>query len=472
MLDTRSRITVVGTRKRVDVAVPTTTPIGEYVVGLADLCGQDRGGPLPPAWSLALADAAPLPLDASLGSEGIVDGQVLYLRDLARDPGADPVVEDVDELVATQARAQRDTSMSHGLVVIAFGLIWLVGTAVLALRYREAPIGPATLLILAGLCLLGGGWSLYQRQGRVPAALRLAVALAAVPCLVIAGVLVAQALAGPAYGWCGAIAGANVAALMALAAIPEALLVAVELQFAAAAGLVPLLVLADAGRTQAAAAVVVVGLAFLGVSKTLAAAIAVSSRRPSQNAESVAQVVTELLIRSRRLLAAVTAGPATALAISFTVLAASGNGYAVALAAVAGVALLVRARQRGFTDEVVLIGGAGLVGLFAALTALLTTYVSGALAVGVLAVAGLGLLALGSTLTMMRRPQPPRVLSPTMGGLAGASSPIAGGVAVRPDRYRFIDVIGVLCTIASVSLALGVFGVFAELTGMGRTMVG
>jgi hypothetical protein len=461
MLDTRSRITVVGARKRIDVAVPATTPIGEYVAGLADLCGQDGRGPLPAAWSLALAGAAPLPLDTSLGSVGIVDGQVLYLRDLARDPGADPVVEDVDELVAAQARAQRDRNMPPGLVVMALALLWLGGTAVLALRYQAAPIGPATLLIVAGLCLLGGGWSLYQRQGHIPAPLRLAVSLTAVPCLAIAGALVAHALAGGAYAWCGAIAGANVAMLMALAAVPEALLVAVELQFAAAAGLAPILVLAGAGLTQAAAAAAVVALALLGLSKTLAATIALSVQRPTRRASSVAHAVTELLIRSSRLLTVVIAGPSVALAIAFVVLAASGNGFAVALSAVAGVALLVRARQRGFTNEVVFIGGAGVVGLFAALTALLAT-VAGGLTVGVFAVAGLGLLALGSALTMMRRPQP----APPAAGVTAAV------VAVRPDRYRFIDVIGVLCHIACVSLALGVFGVFADLMGMGRGMVG
>ncbi len=403
MLDTQSRVTVIGARKRVDVAVPTATPIGEYVAGLADLCGQQRRGPLPHAWSLALAGAAPLALDASLGSVGIADGEALYLRDLARDPGTDPVVDDVDELVAAQAQAQRDNSPPHGLVVISFGLLWLVATAMLALRFSSKPIGGAVLLILAGLGLIAGGWSLHQRQSPVPAVLRLVVALTAVPCPAVAGALVAQALAGSAYAWCGAISGVNVAALMAVAAIPEPVLIAVELQFAVAAGVAPLLILADASGTQSAAAAVVVALALLGTSKVLAATIAVSAKQTTRDATSVAEVVTDLLIRSRRLLTVVIAGPAVALAVAFVVLAASGGGYAVALTAVAGVALLVRARQRGFADEVVLIAGAGLVGLFAALTSLLNTYAPGSLMVGVFAVAGLGLVVLGMALTMMHR---------------------------------------------------------------------
>ncbi len=47
-----------------------------------------------------------------------------------------------------------------------------------------------------------------------------------------------------------------------------------------------------------------------------------------------------------------------------------------------------------------------------------------------------------------------------------------GVVAIRPDRYRFVDAIGVLCHLACVSLALGVFNVFSDLVGMGRAIVG
>src|SRR4051794_656359 len=100
MLDRRSRITVVGGDKRVDVALPSESPIGEYVVGLADLCGQTAGGLMTPAWSLAPAGREPWPVELSLAEAGVADGQVLYLCDSARDPGTAPVVEDVEELVA------------------------------------------------------------------------------------------------------------------------------------------------------------------------------------------------------------------------------------------------------------------------------------------------------------------------------------------------------------------------------------
>jgi type VII secretion integral membrane protein EccD len=459
-------VTVVGTRRRVDVAVPTTAPIGEYVAGLADLCGQGRRHPLPHAWSLALAGEAPLSLDTSLGSCGVTDGQVLYLRDLARDPASEPVVEDVGELVTEGARAGRDAAMAPGLVIISFGLLWLVATALVALRHPGGLIGTAVTLILAGLGLLAGGWSLDQRQTPVPAVLRLLMGLTAIPCLAVAGALVASMLAGGAYAWCGAVAGANVAGLMALAATPEAVLIALEIQLGAAALASPLLIVVHANRAQTAATTVLVALAFLGVSKMLAAAIAAWAERPSKNPTSMAQAVTELLIRSRRLLTVVIAGPAVALAISFILLAASGGGLAIALAGVAGVGLLVRARQRGFTNEVVLIGGAGLVGLFGTLMALMNRYAFGGLAVvAIFAVCGLALVAIGAAAALLRREPPP---APVLSTAAGTLS----GMAQRPDRHRFIDVIGVLCHLASVSLVLGVFGVFHEMVGMGRAMVG
>ncbi|MFG2041285.1 EsaB/YukD family protein [Dactylosporangium sp. NPDC048998] len=466
MLDARSRVTVVGVRKRVDVALPTTAPIGEYAAGLADLCGQERRNALPAAWSLALAGEAALSLDTSLGAAGVTDGQILYLRDVARDPDTEPIVEDVGEIVAEQAQSQRDNAPPAGLVVIGFGLLWLFATGLLALWYQESAIGGALALIAAGLVMVASGWSLSQRETPVPAGLRLLVMLTAVPCLAAAGALVATALAGGGYVWAGAVGGANVAALMALAALPEAVIIALAVELGVAAVVAPVLIALHTNAVQTSATVVIVALAFLGVAKLLAAGIAAWSRRPSKGPASMERSVTELLIRSRRLLTVVLAGPTLALAVAFVVLAASRGGFAIALSAVVGVALLVRARQRGFTNELILIGGAGVVGLFSALVALMSRYhLNGTVIVAGLAALGAALIGVGMAGSMMRRqPDTMPVLTAAAGAMPGAT--------VRPDRYRFIDIVGVLCNVAAVSLALGVFGVFDDLVGMGRAMVG
>src|SRR5689334_8283692 len=132
MNDRRSRVTVVGGGRRLDLAVPAAAPVGEFAPRLAELCGEPQGGPLPHAWSLQLAGAAPLPLDASLADHGVTDGQVLYLSDLTTDPTAGPVVEDIDDLVGAEAEAQHRASVPRSLVVLGFGLIWLAATAVVA----------------------------------------------------------------------------------------------------------------------------------------------------------------------------------------------------------------------------------------------------------------------------------------------------------------------------------------------------
>src|SRR5258708_37911639 len=78
MIAGRSRGTVIGARRRVDVALPAAAPIGEYSAGLASMCGQDSQRAMPPAWSLAVAGAAPPPLSASPAESGVVHRQVPY----------------------------------------------------------------------------------------------------------------------------------------------------------------------------------------------------------------------------------------------------------------------------------------------------------------------------------------------------------------------------------------------------------
>jgi len=464
MLDGRSRVTVIGAHRRVDVALPATAPIGEYSAGLASLCGQDSHRALPPAWSLAAAGAAPMPLSASLAESGVVDGQVLYLRDLARDPGADATVEDIPELIAGEAETQRRGGWPRALVVITFGLAWLAAAAGFAFRRPGAGlITPAVSLIVAGLALLAIGWALAQRRVLAPAALCVLTSLTAVPCLAVAGALLGQALAGRSFLWVGAIGGASAAVLMSLAATPEAVVLLVGLQLAVALLLAPLLVAVHATGTQVAAATVVAMLSVLGLAKMAAALVTVWSNRQPPGGTSMANVATNLLIRSRRLLTVLVAGPTLALAVALPVLAFSHNWFALAMAGVASVALVARAQQAGFAEELVPIGGVGLVGLFAVLAALAERIGrTGAAVTVALTVAGLALVAGGAIAAILRTgAEPAADLPPGFPADAG-----------RPDRRKFIDIVGVLCMIASVSLALGVFGVFHELMGTGRGMIG
>jgi len=464
MNDRRSRITVIGGRRQLDLAVPAAAPVGEYAPRLAELCGEPPGGPLPHAWSLQVAGAAPLPIDASLADHGVIDGQILYLSDLTTDPTAGPVVEDIDELVGSEAETHHQASVPRSLLVLGFGLAWLVATTVVAWHgHGTGQLTVAVGFIVCALLLIAIGWTLDQRKAPVSPVLRLLVSLTAVPCMAVAGAWTAQFAAGPALSWPGAIAGANIAALMAMATTPEAVILVIEVQLAVAAAFTPLLVLLRASSVQTAAATVIAALSLIGISKRLAAAITTWAQGADSGAPSTAHAVTQLLIRARRLLTVVVAGPAVALAVALPVLAFSRQPFALALAAVAGLALLIRAEQSGFTAEVVQIGAAGMVGVFGALAGAIWWLVPmGPLAVLLLAICGVVLVGASAVATLnSQRKDAPETTEIKV-----------GGVPVRPIRRRFIDVVGMLGMIATVSLTLGVFGVFGQLVALGRTMFG
>src|SRR5262245_58353156 len=222
------------------------------------MCGQDRRVLMPAAWSLAAAGAPPLPPGASLADAGVTDGQVLYLRDITGDPALAPVVEDLDELVIGDAQRLKREAGSPGAAAIAAGLCWITVAAVyLAGRHGPHSLTAAVSLACAGLALPSTAWALSIRQVRVPPTIRLAMSLASIPCLTVAGTLLGDAVAGSQFVWAGAIAGANAAVAITLATTPEAILFALELQFAAAAVMMPVLLAVQATLVQAAAAIAV-----------------------------------------------------------------------------------------------------------------------------------------------------------------------------------------------------------------------
>lgn len=72
----RTLVTVVGSRKRVNLAVPSDAPISHLVDTLAQKCGEPLGGV---TWALASSGSGTLPADRTLHDCGVNDGEVLYL---------------------------------------------------------------------------------------------------------------------------------------------------------------------------------------------------------------------------------------------------------------------------------------------------------------------------------------------------------------------------------------------------------
>src|SRR5258705_3463259 len=254
---------------------------------------------MPPAWSLAPAGAPALPLGASLAEAGIADGQVLYLYDVARDPGASPAVDDIDEMVIGEAQRLRDSGLPRGIVVIGLGLAWLAVAAAFLFLDNQAEIPVAVSLVVGALLLLSTAWALELRQAGVPSAMCLAMSLGSLPCLGSAGGLLGHALGGRHFVWLGAVVGCNAGAVLTLVAPPEAVVFAVLFPLTFASILAPTLLAVEATSTQAAVAVTLVALGLLALARPTAAAITVFARR-ARSAGRTGQVTTEVLIESRR----------------------------------------------------------------------------------------------------------------------------------------------------------------------------
>jgi hypothetical protein len=337
---------------------------------------------------------------------------------------------------------------------------------VAALRHGGGLIAPAILLVVAGLVGLSSGWVLHELRTPVPRALTMAVTISVLPCLSVAGGLLGQAFAGPRFFWFGIIAGANLAIVMALAAVPDPAIVAMEVPLAVAAGLAAVLHASGADHSSGpvAAAVAVTALALIGVAKPLAGAIAAWSGKLPRDGAALGRATAELLVRARQTVAVLLAGPAVALVVVLPLLALGRDHqpYALALAATAGVALLVRPRRAALTAEIILVGAAGGIGVFAVLAGLAERYLTSGVAVFALAGAALGIVGCGIAATVLRHPR-----------VSGRDAePTLGGPAESPDRFKWVEVIATLCHIACALLAMAVFGVFDDLMSMGRGIIG
>lgn len=455
-----SRVTVVGSRRRIAIAVPSATPIGEYSARLAAMCGQDQDDNLPPAWSLAIAGEPAMPLDVSLSELGICDGQVLYLRDIAEGPGEPPRVEDMDEVVAEETNRQRRGMLASGPVYLSFGLIWLVGLALLTGFSSHPDAFTVVLLTVGGLTTIGTAWVIQQRKIPVPETLRLLTALTALPMMAASGMQVAQILGGNGYRWAGGVAGVNIAAAMVLAAIPGAVIFAVEIQVLVTAILLLLVFGFNADRTQSAAILLMVGIGMLALARRITSTITAWAHRPVNSrvqSEASATRTVELVRFSGRLLGVVLVGPVIAIALSLPMIALTGRPVPLLLTLVAALALLARARLAGFTAELLAYGALGLEGLFVTgLGGARYLQASPAETASVLMLSGIVVVAIGVAGSLFARP-------------AEADQGIGLTGRPRPKRSR-AEIVGVMTAVAVVPLTMAVMGVFSDLLEVGKSL--
>ncbi|MFE0460000.1 type VII secretion integral membrane protein EccD [Kitasatospora sp. NPDC058965] len=444
MADRHTRVTVVGEQRRVDLALPADAPIAEYVTMLAQLCGEEELEALPAAWSLAPPGGRPLSPVSSLRAAGVVDGQLLYLRDAAEGEFEEPLVRDVEELVADAADSFGDlrwTARGRAATTAALGAVWVAAGCLAAALTggRSATAGGPTALG-AGLVLLLTAWVLRRAGAAVPRRLALSCALGAVPCLAVAGWFLPHAHGGsPLAAALGAVVGAGAA----LGAVPCVASAAVLLFGAVAAAVVGLLTGLRADAVEDAAAVAVAGYALLLLAPWLAAQLAALGLEP-EPAEQADDVVLAMVRRARTVLLHWTLAVSLVLGAALAVLGASPGGYPPALACCLAVAALLRAGTFRLLPEVVPVVAAAAAGLFSALLAA-PAQLSAPGWTGPVGVTVVGALLLGSgAVPALRRP------------------------AELPKRSAAVTMLGTLCGVAAVPLALGVFGVFGYLTAFGH----
>ncbi|MFF4899717.1 EsaB/YukD family protein [Streptomyces sp. NPDC001068] len=462
-MDEHCRITVVGERRKVDLAVPAGAPIVSYADTLARLCDQRESDIMPAAWTLGAATGSAFAPEWSLSELGVTDGQVLYLRDATADELDDPVVHDVAERVAEVSEGVLDRrwdSRARTYTLTALALAWLVATlSVLAVRHRPDAGVLVDLALAAGLVPPVAAWVAGERAWPVPAALRTAMALCAVPALALCawsaalgqgtgrlgldGVMTRTGLAVAALA-VGALLGAFLAAATAPAVTTSATVFTAAVATVLGVGLAAL----RADPVQAACVVTAVAFALLTVvPSAVSGTVAFTWRRVRMRVQEqprddeVARAVraaTVLLVAWSGTLSLVLGG-------GLVVMAASGSPYANLAAGLLGFAVLLRAGSARLLAEVVPLLAAGTAGLF---TLLVTGPerlgsgswpgpVSSALAAAVLLVYGFR--------RMMRRPDLPAMARPRW--LAGLGSVLAG---------------------ASVALAVATFGAFGAVVGLGH----
>ncbi|HEY6494950.1 MAG TPA: type VII secretion integral membrane protein EccD [Trebonia sp.] len=449
MADQRCRVTVVGEHRRVSLAVPAAAPIAEYVTTIAGLCGQPEDDSFPAVWSLAAPGLPPYPVTISLDSAGVLDGQVLYLRDLAEGEDDEVIVAELEEAVEGAAEPFERwtwTRRNRAVTWIALAACWLVG-ALIALAVTGAPHVnggvPVALGLGSGIVSAGLVMAARRRDWPLPPALLFGLALSVLPEMAVAGRFALPGPVAPVTVALAASVGLLIGSVFCIAAIPDAVMVPVPV--GALVGFLSMVLLAGLGAdgAQSAALVVVVSLGLTSVAPQAIGALVATSSADSESEPPQSDETADQVRRAWWLLAAVNVVLSVALAIALVVLASSPNVFAVSLAACAAAALVLRVGTRRYLTEIVPMVLAGAAGILTLLLEL-PRWLAGASWSGALAVVivGFGLF---------------------VAGLAGALRPGHPG-----ERRRFLGPVGVLLGIASVPLMLGVFHVFGHLETLGH----
>lgn len=332
------RVTVVGSVRRLDLAVPGSAPIAELLPELVALAGEPVDTAALTRWVLSRLDGGDLPADATLASAGVADGAVLYLRRVD-----EPVVGLHGVDLVRRAAGDSDDGLPPAVdrMVLAAGAAALL-VVVGALLLRESPRpGAVAAGVLAVLAIAAGrrlhGSALPGTTGGATL-----LALSAVPLASVAAALVGSALSQERRLGVG-LAGAALGALLVAAALrparaPAGAAAALTAIGAASALLaIPL----DAGRTAAITAV----LALLTVPLLPRLVLRLHGLQLS-HPERAGTASTQQLTAARSSLPWALAAAGVTVLLACLVLARTARGAELPLAALCGLLLILRSRER------------------------------------------------------------------------------------------------------------------------------
>lgn len=193
-----SRVTVVAPRTRIDVALPTDVAVAELLPMLLDMAREAApdGGASHGGWCLARLGGAALDPTGTLGSVGILDGELLQLRWRVENPPP-PLFDDVVDAIAvsapvsfrpwTPATARLMGHVAGGLALVA---------AAAALLLAGPGMAPALVAGLAGVATIAVGAVLTTVYGDV--ATGVVVAVCGPPFAFVCGLFVVPGEVGAA----------------------------------------------------------------------------------------------------------------------------------------------------------------------------------------------------------------------------------------------------------------------------------
>lgn len=347
-----SAVSVHTTGHRVDVTLPNTVPLLELTPAVAALCGIEGDDARPSAWTLARAGQSPLALTVTLAEAQVFDGEILHLVDAGAWESPHVVTFDDPVAAAAVAEGERPASALTGTGLSVFAAVLLVTGAAVAAALRTSA-GPA--LLAAAVALLAIAYLLPGGADRTPPKVALACGTWAM---------------APVAGWSltagiphAGLTGGAVALLVAVLASGPLAPKAVPGVAVFAGSLVAVSAAVSAGMNPAQAAALIVVAATL----VLRAGPQALSRRLSRRAAQDPGRLETLTRESRILLRSGTYGCAAAAVAGAGVLLVTGDGFALALAAVTACSLALRAATFRYAREALPVAiGAGVIMVAAA----------------------------------------------------------------------------------------------------------